>query len=129
VDPGKVGGAENYLTNILKGLYQNGYKDNVCLLLDRDLIQRYDPIYQLFDYKKIKIRGNRRVYDLMSGFSNIFSGIDVAFFPHYISPLISPKKTDIITTIHDLQYLIFIRENLKKLQSGSRNWDLNGYLG
>lgn len=105
MDPGRVGGAENYLTNILKGLVENGYKDNVRIVIDRGMDDKYDPVFRAFSSHQVEVKYSRRLHDLFLNFYDAFNGIDTLFSPQYVLPLRKPRPgIDFITTIHDLQY-------------------------
>ena len=109
--PGKVGGAETYLVNILKGLVARGYTENVSLLLDKAFAAEFHPIISQFDIIFINIKLQRRLSDYLTYWlTERFQEFDVIFQPNYISPFFcwkGKKKVNYYTTIHDLQYLSY----------------------
>jgi glycosyltransferase involved in cell wall biosynthesis len=103
IDPGKVGGSENYLVNLLKGLVPHAGKENIKLAIDSNL--KYHPYLDFFDPYLINVRYNRRLYDLLMSFKSEYWNADVLFLPNYISPLFKRKRsTRVVTTFHDLQF-------------------------
>lgn len=105
VYPGKVGGAESYLYNLLDGLKENSAQGKVRLVLNR-FVKGYGKSVEGFSTDFLKVRGNRGVYDYLLGFFISFKGVSVVFSPNYITPIFcfGAKK---VTTIHDFQYLNF----------------------
>lgn len=101
--PRKVGGAENYLYNLLEGFKKNNDGDNISLVLNRTIAD-YGAVIKTYSSIDIMIRANRGFYDY---FLALFLRIDefsVLFSPNYITPFFirGAKK---VTTIHDVQYL------------------------
>lgn len=95
--PGKVGGAEHYVKNLLKGFS----KLPLDILLVRN---QYDSEPVKFNSLKIKMHFNRGFYDYFLNFFIKKNKANLLFSPNYITALfwMNVKK---VTTIHDLQYL------------------------
>lgn len=103
VEPGKVGGAEHYLTNILKVIEKAGAVYKTKLVLDQNVLEQYDPTYSNFDSNLVNVRFNRRLYDLLLKLI-VKVDYDIMFQPQYITPLWIGNEP-CVTTIHDLKYL------------------------
>jgi glycosyltransferase involved in cell wall biosynthesis len=106
--PSKVGGAENYFYNLLKGLYKlkNFDKKNIKILINKN-IKNYDPILNQYEKIYVNIKTNRGIYDYLLGvFFKNMSQEDLIFSPNYITS-IYPFKAHKVTTIHDVQYLYY----------------------
>jgi glycosyltransferase involved in cell wall biosynthesis len=105
--PGKVGGAENYLINLLKGFAKNKDKNfEIDLLVNSSISLNYEDIFNRFPKLSINIRLNRGFYDFLMPFFVAKKNYDIVFSPNYITPL-GFRKTRKVTTIHDVQYLHF----------------------
>lgn len=100
--PSKVGGAENYFYNLLKGLNS---KENIKLILNKN-IRNYDEIINEYSRVEVDVKLNRGLFDYLLGFFEDIDKREVIFSPNYITPLV-PFKSFKITTIHDVQYLHF----------------------
>jgi glycosyltransferase involved in cell wall biosynthesis len=106
IHPGKVGGAEKYFYNILKGFEQLGLSDYFTLLLNKNYpISSYDPIIERYAINWVAVNYNRAIYDYGLELKKYTKGYKKVFNPNYITPLYSFNKISHITTIHDLQYL------------------------
>lgn len=104
--PGKVGGAENYFYNLLKGFRDLGYHRNSALLLQDDYRDRYDRIINQYESSFIRLKMSRVIYEHLFVFQNeIFRRSENIFFPNYVTPLLSSSKKRIFCSILDLQYL------------------------
>lgn len=103
--PGKVGGAENYLYNLLKGFVQlNKQKD--CILIVNKSIRIHD-IFSAFKQIVVDLKVNRGLYDYLLAYLIPVNKNDLIFSPNYVTSLLVFKKIKRITTIHDVQYLHF----------------------
>ncbi len=121
VHPGKVGGAETYLYNLLKGFEQTGFSKEIVLLLNQSY-SGYDPVASQFDTRMLKLRGNRAFYDyLLPAVVDDYKSYGAVFQPCYITPLQLPGGTGQparITNIVDLLYLNFPQF----FSFGKRSW-------
>jgi glycosyltransferase involved in cell wall biosynthesis len=117
--PAKVGGAENYFYNLLKGFNEIKEESNYQLLLQNAFKGEFDPIVGRYKSHFIDLKFNRGLYEYMSPFLfNDFNKFDKVFFPNYITPLLGSGKPKYYTTIHDLLY-----RNFPEFFKGpKRNW-------
>jgi len=107
--PGKVGGAEIYFNNLLSGFVENGYTNQMSLLMNKEFIDQFDPLVQEFDTHYIEVKRNRVLYD--STLPMVHKSVkqhEVVFSPNYVTTLTHlTGKQAYTTTIHDLQYQHF----------------------
>lgn len=103
--PKKVGGAENYLYNLLKGFIQLK-QENDFILIVNDAIKPLN-IFSNFKQIRLKLKINRGFYDYLLTYFIRVQKHDCIFSPNYITPLFGFKNIKKITTIHDIQYLHF----------------------
>lgn len=112
VHPGKVGGAENYLYNLLKGFGQSRLTIDIDLLLNAGY-SNYNPVVQHFNLIPVRLKGNRAFYDyLLPRVVTQYPAYESVLLPNYVTPLrlfASGKQPRCVTTIHDLLYLHFPR--------------------
>ncbi|CAA9213429.1 MAG: hypothetical protein AVDCRST_MAG56-70 [uncultured Cytophagales bacterium] len=112
VHPGKVGGAENYLYNLLKGFDQLGAAGDIDLLLNAGYSD-YNPVVQRFNPIPVRLMGNRAFYDyLLPRVVTQYPAYESVLLPNYVTPLglfASGRQPRCVTTIHDLLYLHFPR--------------------
>jgi glycosyltransferase involved in cell wall biosynthesis len=104
--PGKVGGAEQYFYNLLKGFKDLSQHQNFTILLNKKYENQYDDIVKEDDIQWIEMNYNRVVYDynLLSYVKNP-KQFQTMFNPNYVTPFHFSKHPQNVTTIHDLQYL------------------------
>ena len=109
VYPGKVGGAEIYFNNLLAGFVKNNSEEKVHLLLNRNLIDQYDPVVNKFSVDYIDVKQNRVLYDSTLPFIHSpIKKFPVVFSPNYVTTLANlTGSRSYVTTIHDLQYQHF----------------------
>lgn len=100
--PQKVGGAEHYLYNLLKGFVQLNKQNNITLILNKSILK--NDVFKYFKQLTLDLKLNRGVYDYLLSYIIPVKKNDLIFSPNYITPLFGYKK---ITTIHDIQYLHF----------------------
>lgn len=106
--PSKVGGAENYIYNLIDA-FNNKKLLKFTLLVDFDY---YDFYRERFPNNKIvthKIFFHRRLDELLIFFLNReIKNYNLYFSPNYITPILPFYcKTKIFTTIHDIQFKFF----------------------
>lgn len=100
--PGKVGGAENYFYNLLKGINKSDYKE-ICLVLNKH-INYTEEVLKSFDKISLNVKYNRGFYDyLLKLFLPKSKKAHLIFSPNYITPFGCGVLK--VTTIHDVQYL------------------------
>ncbi|MDD5053078.1 MAG: glycosyltransferase family 1 protein [Sulfuricurvum sp.] len=100
--PGKVGGAENYFYNLLKGINKNDYKE-ISLVLNKH-INYTEEVLKSFDKISLNVKYNRGFYDyLLKFFLPKSKKAQLIFSPNYITPFGFGLLK--VTTIHDVQYL------------------------
>ena len=99
--PGKVGGSENYLYNLLNGFSKY---ENIEIVINNKINYKNNAIKK-FKNKLINVKINRGFYDLfLSLFLRNTKNYDLIFSPNYVTSLFN-KKIKKVTTIHDLRYL------------------------
>ena len=101
--PGKVGGAENYLINLLKGIktLERNFEFKIVVNEEETCFPSG------FDLVKKKVILNRAIFDSFPFLFSKFDGKSIYFSPNYITPLHSHKNMNVVTVIHDLQYRHF----------------------
>ena len=106
--PSKVGGAENYIYNLIDGFNNEG-KTNFTLLVDLKYIDHFKKRFPNNNIISHKIIFQRRVDELLIFFLNKkLKSFKSYFSPNYITPFIPLwKKVKVFTTIHDIQFKFF----------------------
>lgn len=107
IHPGKVGGAEQYFYNLLKGFKSLSAQDNFVVLLNEAYKSEYDPIIHSFQVEWMFLKANRALYDYTLAYRKNLSQYQNVFNFNYITPLQFSSKPAHITNIPDLQYLHF----------------------
>ncbi|HYG41198.1 MAG TPA: glycosyltransferase family 1 protein [Cytophagales bacterium] len=103
--PTKVGGAENYFYNLLKGLTTLKEESNYQLLLQEKFKDKFDPVVNKYQSQFVNLNVNRGVYEYLTPFLlKDFKKYFKFFFPNYITPLLNNNHASYYTTIHDLLY-------------------------
>ena len=94
--PGKVGGSENYLYNLLEGFSKH---ENIKLAVNskinykNSIIKKYHNIF-------VNVKINRGFYDLfLSYFIKNIKNYDLVFSPNYITSLFNKKLAMLIKKI------------------------------
>lgn len=126
IHPGKVGGAENYFYNLLKGFYAIGKQDNVVILLNEAYQESLDPVIHHFDCRWVSMKSNRVLYDsFLPYFVKDWRSFEVVFQPNYTTHYFYHQRGQKrVTTIHDLQYL-HLPHLFSKLK---RQWQYQAHL-
>jgi glycosyltransferase involved in cell wall biosynthesis len=106
--PKLVGGAENYVYNLLKGLSALGKENEFEIVLQEKFRKEFDPIVFHFKPRYISLKSNRILYEYFLWSNKGLGKYNThLFFPNYTAPLVNTKGLKIFTTIHDLQYIYF----------------------
>ncbi|KOY87074.1 hypothetical protein AD998_13810 [bacterium 336/3] len=105
IHPGRVGGAEQYFYNILKGIQKQTDTSVFTILLNSEYKSDYDEIINKYNIEWVEMKRNRALYDYALVMKNYHRDAQTIFNPNYITPLQFSSKPSHITTIHDLQYL------------------------
>lgn len=127
IHPSKVGGAEQYFYNILKGIKNQIDTSYFTILLNSQYKQDYDEIVNHYDIKWIDMKANRALYDYALTLKDYHKDAQIVFNPNYITPLQFSSKPSHITTIHDLQYLnypVFFSQTKRIFQYLSHQYTL-----
>lgn len=109
VNPGKNGGTESYIRNLLEGFkcFNNDIK--FILFVSKDNYYSFEKYRsENIELKKCNINSSNVVKRLL--WQNIFldytarkNKVDIMYIPVYSKPLITTRKLKYITVIHDLQ--------------------------
>lgn len=108
LDPGRVGGAEHMLTNLINGFSR--VNDTFAVLSSSELQINQEIKQTILASDKIKLLcknflGPRFIQEQLC-FLALNSTSDAIVFPNYFTPPYIPRRFGkIITVIHDLQYL------------------------
>jgi len=104
--PKKVGGAENYIYNLLDGFKKIGFDKQIDLVVNENVVHECDEIVQAYAHIKVDVKHNRGVYDyFLKYFVKNIGQYNIVFSPNYITPFLFTKKIKRVTTIYDVQYL------------------------
>lgn len=130
VRPGKVGGTEYYIRNLLNGFMQLKYDFEIVLILALNNAAAFDKYFS--DARFIKIlcdvdsnNVGKRIIWQNAHLNKLLEreGIDVCLEPVYSKPLFDSKEVNFITTIHDLQALHYPEyQNKLKVQCLKIAW-------
>jgi glycosyltransferase involved in cell wall biosynthesis len=103
--PSKVGGAENYFYNLLKGLTQLKAESKYQLLLQEKFKGEFDPIIDKYKSQYVNLNVNRGLFEYLTPYLlKDYKKYLKFFFPNYITPILGKGKVSYYTTIHDLLY-------------------------
>lgn len=112
VKPGKVGGAESYIRNLLLGIAEIGITDEIYLVVTLDNKESFAHFlkYPCFKFLECNISSepvSKRILWQNINFERILrkNGIVNCFCPFYCKPLKKSKEITYVTVIHDLQQL------------------------
>ena len=109
VKPGKNGGTESYIRNLLDGILEIKNKNKFKLFVTKDNYKSFEKYtqYKEFSMTICKLNANDLAYRII--WKNLFlyskmkkEKIDIAFFPVYDMPLHKSKIFPTVTVIHDL---------------------------
>ncbi len=111
VRPGKNGGTESYIRNILDGLSQFARSgETYCLYVSRNNRESFEKYFSLsmFEEKLCPVdtssQAKRIVWETLHLYkAGLRDKLDLWFMPVYSRPLFLPRKIPCITTIHDIQ--------------------------
>ena len=108
LDPGRVGGAEYMITNLINGFSQSDHKIAVLCSTRSQINQEIHQAILASDNINLLCKGflgSRFVQEQLSCLSTN-SPSDAIIFPNYFTPPFIPGRFGkVITVIHDLQYL------------------------
>jgi glycosyltransferase involved in cell wall biosynthesis len=105
LSPGRVGGAEQYLYNLLKGLHANGKADQVEIGVQKGASNQMDKIIRQFHVHQEHLLLNRVLNDSLGSAMVARGGrYSHMLFPNYVAPILPVSGTKVVTTIHDLLY-------------------------
>lgn len=124
VRPGKNGGTESYIRNILDGLMlYPGENQEYYLYVSKDNCKSFEKYFGNSNFKKrlceIETASQRKRIIWENMYLNkkgITDGLDVWFMPVYSRPVFMSKKVPVITVIHDI-HAIHYPEYFSKLRN------------
>jgi len=100
VRPGRVGGAEQMLYNLLGGFADRGFANSIRLLV-REPLQPVPEVASFRTERLTCVAGSHRVlYEAAA--AAVFRDIDGWLFPNFFAP--PSARGRVVTTIHDLHY-------------------------
>lgn len=113
VRPGKNGGTESYIRNLLEGLSAYGHKENEYFLyLSNNNASSFEKYFShnCFIKRVMNVDNERQAKrvvweNLHLSLQGIKDNLDLWFMPVYSRPFFMSKKIPCITVIHDLQAL------------------------
>ncbi len=108
IHPGKVGGAEHYFYNLVRGFQARKEEVTLTLLLNESYRPAYDKVIENSEVVWVVMKRNRAISDYFLHYR--LGGLGkyhIILQPNYITPLHLRGRKKYITTIHDLQYLHF----------------------
>ncbi|RAK20391.1 glycosyltransferase involved in cell wall biosynthesis [Anoxybacillus vitaminiphilus] len=109
IRPGKVGGTESYLRNLLKGLEDIDQENQYYIFTTETNQETFHFSKENFNKVVCKLDGQnrfKRVFFTNTKLPKLIKNynLDIMFFPTYIRTITKVKGTKIISNIHDLQY-------------------------
>lgn len=112
IRPGKVGGTESYLRNLLKGLEFIDDRNEYYIFLTESNYQTFSFTKENFRKINCPITGDKklsRVFYVNIALPKLINNLklDIMFFPTYIRPIYKFKKTITVSNVHDIQYKHF----------------------
>lgn len=112
IRPGKVGGTESYLRNLIKGFEQIDDKNEYFILTTKSNEYSFSFLKNNFHKIICDINGENQIRRVI--YTNLFLPsilsklkLDILFFPTYIRPVYRLKNIITISNIHDIQYKHF----------------------
>ncbi|MDK0881998.1 glycosyltransferase family 1 protein [Clostridium perfringens] len=112
VKPGKSGGIESYIRNLLDGFYEIENENEYILIVSEDNHKTFEKYLDDKRFTKIickvkSLKVFRRILWQNINLNGILkkNNITVFFEPIYSKPIYIDKKIKVVTTIHDLQAL------------------------
>lgn len=108
--PSKIGGAEQFVRNLLKGFYENGQSQNIDLLLNSEVSKEDFPN---FHKQYWNLSANRSLYEYFLPLVKSTKEYGAVYFPNYVSTNRLLSK-GVVSTIHDIQFRHFPEYFTKK---------------